>query len=99
MKTFGQWGNSCRGKIRYSSRKRALAKIRSIQRGDTHEAPELLDAYRCAECACWHIGHRTKRRAVPPLKRMRAAAGDIVEITWRKPDGTEARSWHEAPRE
>lgn len=93
------WSQGCRGKIRYQTRKRALAKIRSILRVDTHEAPELLDAYRCVDCRGWHIGHRTKWRPLPPLKRMRASAGDTVEITWRRPDGTDVRSRHEAPKE
>ena len=84
------WSNSCRGKVQYSSRSRANAAIRVLRKADNVIDADTLMAYRCREDKShWHVGHRVRPVLPPPLRRVKAAAGDVVEITWRMPDGTE----------
>lgn len=52
-------------KIRYASRARAKAAIRrTTGSGDYRPPParphEVLNAYSCRHCECWHIGHAAK---------------------------------------
>lgn len=92
------WAQGCRGKVGHASRRRALAVVRAMRRQAVQDSA-ALDAYRCRECRLWHVGHASKRPARAPLKTMRAAVGDVVEIVWRRSDGTETRSRHESPQE
>lgn len=46
------WG-SCRYKRRISSRKQALAAAHRV----TKLRGEVVQAYKCLPCHCWHIGH------------------------------------------
>ena len=84
------WSNGCRGKVQYTSRGRANAAIRVLRKSDNVIAPDTLMAYKCREDKNhWHVGHDVRPVLPPPLRRVKAASGDIVEITWRMPDGTD----------
>ena len=61
-------------------------------------APETLEPYRCAEARDhWHVGHSVRPALPPKVLRVKAAAGDIVEIAWRMLDGTIRTVRIEAP--
>lgn len=46
--------SSC-GKIGYRSKKEALTIKNSRLRGGSHNRPEMLRAYPCHICGCWHL--------------------------------------------
>lgn len=57
--------DGCRSKIRYSSKRRAMASGRQVlDRGhDTAKyASSCFNAYKCKTCGCWHLGHLHKRQ-------------------------------------
>ena len=94
------WATGCRGKIQYPSRKMAAAAIRRMRREGAAVTPETLEPYRCREVRDhWHIGHSVRPTLPPKVLRVKAAAGDVVEIAWRMPDGTVCTARLEAPVE
>lgn len=94
------WATGCRGKVPYKSRRMAAAEIRRLRRSAFTGvvSPETLAPYRCREVRShWHVGHETRPALPRPLRRVRAAAGDVVEITWRMPDGRDVIERHAGP--
>lgn len=79
------WGRGCRGKVAFRSKRQALGVLRTMRR--KNRSPEHLNIYHCS-CRYWHIGNSTPVPPKAPLRQIRALAGDVVEITWKLPDGT-----------
>lgn len=91
---YGDGG--CRGKVRYKTRRLAIARMRIIKGQGAARTPETLEAYRCRSCGKWHLGNRWK--GVPTaIKVIKAKVGEAVDIKWTYPDGSEHRERHEAP--
>jgi len=94
------WASGCRGKIQYPSRKMAAAAIRRMRREGAAVAPDTLEPYRCREMRDhWHVGHSVRPTLPPKLLRVKAAAGDLVEIAWRMLDGSEVVERRSSPKE
>lgn len=47
------YGNGCRGKIGYPSKRAALGRLRALRMQDRHR----MSAYKCKACRRWHFGH------------------------------------------
>jgi len=87
--------SGCRGKIPYRTKRLAMGVLRVMRKSGKAKS-ETLHAYRCTACGHWHLGNS---RVPPPLKTIRAAVGEVVEIEWRDPDSKETvRTRHEAPK-
>lgn len=52
---------ACAGKVRHVDRAAAEAAIYSLNRKKGWQGP--MNAYRCARCGAWHIGHTPGRNA------------------------------------
>lgn len=86
--------SGCRGKVVYRTKRLANGVLRVMRKSRTKS--DTLHVYRCQFCGKWHLGNETG--SVPaPLKTVRAAVGEIVEIVWRDKN-QEIRTRHEAPK-
>lgn len=92
-----RWASGCRGKLRYPSRRAANAARRVMGATGRAKNFDVLHPYKCPACKHWHLGNEPGHATPAPLKRIRVARGDVVEITWRGHDGTEERTIHKAP--
>ena len=98
--TFEHWSNQCRGKVKYKTRRAALTARSELVDANQARTPSRLNEYRCSVCRSWHLGNTPSNMFPPPLKRMRAVQGDVVEITWRDLEGREiVKTRHECPKE
>lgn len=78
MRIHSNGRGSCRYKKRISSKKHALAAAHRM----TKTVGELMQAYKCLKCHCWHIGHAERYR--DREERYVAALGkDTQRITVR----------------
>lgn len=92
------WARGCLGKVGYSSKRQASGRMRLMRRSAHTRTPDLLNVYHCSACGRWHLGNlRDGRPPTAPLRRMKAADGDVVEIAWRHADGTETRQRYVSP--
>ena len=85
------WGTGCRGKQPYRTRRRAEIERKLIVRRGRLDHPDTLESYHCPACGQWHLGNRrdAKTSQRRPVIQVRAADGDVVEVTWRLADGSE----------
>lgn len=89
-------GTGCRGKIPYKTKRLAQGVLRVMWKSRTTKS-DTLHPYRCPSCKRWHLGNQAG--SVPaPLKTVRAAVGDVVEIIWRDNEKHEVKTRHEAPK-
>lgn len=51
----GDWANGCRGKRRYTSKRQAGGRLRTMVRDGRSAA--TLNAYKCRNCGGWHLGN------------------------------------------
>lgn len=58
MRIHSNGRGRCRYKKRISSKKHALAAAHKM----TKTLGEPMQAYKCLECHCWHIGHAERYR-------------------------------------
>lgn len=79
----------CRNKIKYGSKKTALGALRVMKKSGRARTAERLHVYKCRECGSFHLGN-VAGKSPPPLKHIRVSIGDVVEIRWKEPDGTES---------
>lgn len=66
------FGNGCRGKAHYRSKRQANGRIRVLER-DGKTEPATMNAYKCKACRTWHIGHRPGTRYVLMQRQFDAA--------------------------
>jgi hypothetical protein len=53
--------NGCRGKVRHTSKRLALGRLRVMLKTPTTTDADRLQVYHCAGCHGWHIGRGSRR--------------------------------------
>lgn len=82
--------SSCRGKVRYKTKKTAEAALRVMIQSGRARTSDRLHIYKCKECRHHHLGNSAGSAVPAPLKRVKASIGDIIEIFWKEQDGRES---------
>lgn len=50
------------GKVKHFTHESALQHIGQIRQAGRRKKGHVLNAYRCPQCQCWHVGHQSQRR-------------------------------------
>jgi hypothetical protein len=58
-----EFGNGCRGKKPYTSKKQADGAMRVLARSLAPLVASKLNTYKCSACRHWHVGKRGGRAA------------------------------------